>query len=86
MSMEFITYPWMDIFFKEDTDKYKFAHLTSAIKFLPYGVVVDEFQHIIYDNPYMSKAERKAVWRDLEKKVNSIFLPIQSTALSKSEF
>ena len=68
MSMEFITYPWMDIFFKEDTDKYKFAHLTSAIKFLPYGVVVDEFQHIIYDNPYMSKAERKAVWRDLEKK------------------
>ena len=25
-------------------------------------------------------------WRDLEKKVNSIFLPIQSTALSKSEF
>ena len=68
MSMEFITYPWMDTFFKEDTDKYKFAHLCSAIKFLPYGVVVDEFQHIIYDNPYMSKAERKAVWRDLEKK------------------
>ena len=68
MSMEFITYPWMDIFFKEDTDKYKFAHLTSAIKFLPYGVVVDEFQHIVYDNPNMSKDERKAVWRDLEKK------------------
>ena len=68
MSMEFITYPWMDIFFKEDTNKYKFAHLTSAIKFLPYGVVVDEFQHIVYDNPNMSKDERKAVWRDLEKK------------------
>ena len=68
MSMEFITYPWMDIFFKEDTDKYKFAHLTSAIKFLPYGVVVDEFQHIVYDNPHMSKDERKVVWRDLEKK------------------
>lgn len=68
MSMEFITYPWMDIFFKEDTDKYKFAHLCSAIKFLPYGVVVDEFQHIIYDNPDMSKDERKTVWRNLEKK------------------
>lgn len=68
MSMEFITYPWMDKFFKEDTAKYKFAHLSSAIKFLPYGVVVDEFQHIIYENPHMSKDERKKVWRDLEKK------------------
>ena len=68
MSMEFITYPWMDVFFKEDTNKYKFAHLCSAIKFLPYGVVVDEFQHIIYSNPDMSKDERKKVWRDLEKK------------------
>ena len=68
MSMEFITYPWMNIFFKEDTDKYKFSHLTSAIKFLPYGIVVDEFQHIVYDNPNMSKDERKKVWRDLEKK------------------
>ena len=68
MSMEFITYPWMDTFFKEDTDKYKFAHLCSAIKFLPYGVVVDEFQHIVYDNPNMTKDERKKVWRDLEKK------------------
>lgn len=68
MSMEFITYPWMNIFFKEDTNKYKFAHLCSAIKFLPYGVVVDEFQHIVYDNSNMSKDERKAVWRNLEKK------------------
>ena len=68
MSMEFITYPWMELFFKEDTDKYKFAHLCSAIKFLPYGVIVDEFQHIIYGNPNMTKNERKKVWRDLEKK------------------
>ena len=68
MSMEFITYPWMENFFKEDTDKYKFAHLCSAIKFLPYGVVVDEFQHIVYDNPNMTKDERKTVWRNLEKK------------------
>ena len=68
MSMEFITYPWMETFFKEDSDKYKFAHLTSAIKFLPYGVVVDEFQHVVYDNPNMTSYERKKVWRDLEKK------------------
>ena len=29
---------------------------------------------------------REIRWRDLEKKVNSIFLPIQNTVLSKSEF
>lgn len=68
MSMEFITWPWMNLFFKEDTDKYKFTHLGSAIKFIPYGIVVDEFQHIIYENPNMTVNERKNVWRDLEKK------------------
>ena len=68
MSMEFITYPWMELFFKEDTLKYKFYHMSSAIKFIPYGVIVDEFQHRIYENPDMSPDERKQVFRDLEKK------------------
>ncbi|MFK7809831.1 MAG: M3 family oligoendopeptidase, partial [Saprospiraceae bacterium] len=51
MSMEFFTWPWMQLFFKEDTMKYKFAHLAGALKFLPYGVAVDEFQHYVYENP-----------------------------------
>lgn len=68
MSMEFITWPWMDLFFKEDTEKYKFTHLSAAIKFIPYGIVVDEFQHRIYENPNMSKEDRKNVWRELENK------------------
>ena len=68
MSMEFITYPWMELFFKEDTLKYKFYHMSSAIKFIPYGVIVDEFQHRIYENPTMSKDERKQIFRELEKK------------------
>ncbi|MBC5995565.1 M3 family oligoendopeptidase [Romboutsia ilealis] len=71
MSMEFITWPWMDLFFKEDTEKYKFTHMSSAIKFIPYGVLVDEFQHHIYENPNMSKDDRKSTWRKLEK----IYLP-----------
>ncbi len=68
MSMEFITYPWMELFFKEDTLKYKFYHMSSAIKFIPYGVIVDEFQHRIYEEPKMSADERKKVFRDLEQK------------------
>ena len=67
MSMEFFTYPWMDLFFKEQTEKYKFDHLSSAIRFLPYGVLVDHFQHEVYENPKWSPAERKACWRKLEK-------------------
>jgi M3 family oligoendopeptidase len=50
MSMEFFTWPWMQLFFKEDTDKYHFAHLAGALQFLPYGVAVDEFQHFVYEH------------------------------------
>ncbi|MEN0006542.1 MAG: M3 family oligoendopeptidase, partial [Bacteroidota bacterium] len=54
MSMEFFTWPWMHLFFGEDTDKYKFAHLAGAVKFLPYGVAIDEFQHTVYEHPDMT--------------------------------
>ncbi len=68
MSMEFLAWPWIDQFFLEDTAKYKFTHLASSVSFLPYGVLVDEFQHHIYENPELSPDERKALWRKLEKK------------------
>lgn len=68
MSMEFFTWPWMELFFQEDTEKYKFAHLSGALLFIPYGVSVDEFQHFVYSNPEATPAERKAAWREIEKK------------------
>jgi M3 family oligoendopeptidase len=68
MSMEFFTWPWMELFFKEDTDKYKFSHLSDALLFLPYGVSVDEFQHWVYENPEATPEERKLKWREIEKK------------------
>lgn len=68
MSMEHLTYPWMNLFFGSDTDKYKYVHLASNVLFLPYGVSVDEFQHIIYENPDMTPAERKQAWLEVEKK------------------
>lgn len=71
MSMEFFTWPWMELFFKEDTLKYYFTHLASTISFLPYGALVDEFQHEIYKNPNLTPKQRKQVWRKLEK----VYLP-----------
>ncbi len=68
MSMEFFTWPWMELFFKDQTEKYKFTHLSSGLLFLPYGVSVDEFQHVVYENPEMTPAERKAAWKEIEEK------------------
>lgn len=68
MSMEFFTWPWMELFFKEDTDKYKFSHLSESLLFIPYSVTVDEFQHFVYANPDITPAKRKQAWRDIEKK------------------
>lgn len=68
MSMEFFTWPWMELFFKEETEKYKFSHLASGLLFLPYGVAVDEFQHVVYENPAMTPTQRKQAWKEIENK------------------
>ncbi|MFA9423225.1 MAG: M3 family oligoendopeptidase [Sedimentibacter sp.] len=68
MSMEFITWPWMNLFFEENELKYKFSHLSSSMLFIPYGVTVDEFQHKVYENPNMTPEERRGLWREIEKK------------------
>ncbi|HRF64821.1 MAG TPA: M3 family oligoendopeptidase [Ignavibacteria bacterium] len=68
MSMEFLTWPWMNCFFKDQTDKFKYSHLKGSVIFIPYGVSVDEFQHWVYDNPEAAPAERKQAWLDIEKK------------------
>ncbi|MBE0700883.1 MAG: M3 family oligoendopeptidase [Acholeplasmataceae bacterium] len=68
MSMEFLAWPWIHEFFIEDTDKYKFSHLAESVSFLPYGVLVDEFQHQMYEHPELTPDERKTLWRKLEKK------------------
>ena len=68
MSMEFLTWPWMDLFFENDTEKYKFIHLSEALLFIPYGVTVDEFQHWVYENPEVTPQQRREKWLEIEKK------------------
>ncbi len=67
MSMEFFTEPWMEMFFGERADDYRKMHFEDAAVFIPYGTMVDEFQHIVYDDPGLTPKARKATWRDLEK-------------------
>lgn len=76
MSMEFFTWPWMHLFFGADKEKYQFMHMAGSIQFIPYGVAVDEFQHLVYENPDMTPEERNDAWRNLEK----IYLPHRNYA------
>ncbi len=68
MSMEFLTAPWHERFFGEDTEKYEYYHAADALNFIPYGCMVDEFQHIMYANEDLTPEERNGVWLELEKK------------------
>lgn len=66
MSMEFFAEEWSDDFFGTDARKFKYSHLASALTFIPYGTIVDAFQHEAYGNPDMTAAERHQVWAKLE--------------------
>ena len=68
MSMEFLCWKAPVAFFGNQADTYRKKHLTDALSFIPYGVIVDEYQHIVYSHPEMTPAERKAVYLELEKK------------------
>lgn len=67
MSMEFFTEKYMELFFGDKAEAYRTMHLEDAVAFIPYGCMVDEFQHIVYENPEMTPAERHGVWKKLEK-------------------
>ncbi len=71
MSMEFFAWPWAELFFKEDTRKYLYSHLAGAVTFIPYGTLVDHFQHEVYLHPEYTPKERHDVW----KKLQNIYMP-----------
>ncbi|MBQ5973426.1 MAG: M3 family oligoendopeptidase [Oscillospiraceae bacterium] len=68
MAMEQFAYPYAERFFGGMADKFRFAHLQEAITFVPFGVAVDEFQHICYAHPELSPKERTWEWHKLEEK------------------
>ena len=82
MSMEFLTAPWHKDFFGVETERYQYFHTTDALNFIPYGCMVDEFQHLMYENENLTPNERNEVWLTLEKKyrphLNTADLPFYS--------
>ncbi|MEM1443245.1 MAG: M3 family oligoendopeptidase, partial [Verrucomicrobiota bacterium] len=72
MGLEFLTWPYMDKFYGEEAaEELRRIHLSTFLQFLPYGVAVDHFQHLVYDKPEASPEERNAMWQEIE----GIYLP-----------
>ena len=67
-AMEYMSYPYMDIFYGKSAEQYSELHMTDGLLFLPYGCMVDEFQHVVYDKPELTPDERHAVWKELEER------------------
>ncbi|MBE6985273.1 MAG: M3 family oligoendopeptidase [Ruminococcaceae bacterium] len=68
MSMEFLTQDFHKNFFGANTKKYELAHCEDALDFIPYGCMIDEFQHRMYENENLTPEQRNEVWKELEQK------------------
>ena len=71
MSMEFFGWLSAEDFFGKDAKKFRYSHLAGALTFIPYGTMVDHFQHEVYAHPEMTPAERHGVW----KKLLGVYMP-----------
>lgn len=71
MSMEFFGWLSAEDFFGKDARKFRYSHLAGALTFIPYGTMVDHFQHEVYAHPEMTPAERHGVW----KKLLGVYMP-----------
>ncbi|WP_257349698.1 M3 family oligoendopeptidase [Pseudalkalibacillus decolorationis] len=65
-TMERFVWPWMELFFGEETKRYQYSHLTTAFMYMPLASAVDEFEHYLYDQPTATIEDRKSKWRKLE--------------------
>lgn len=68
MSMEFFCWKYMEGFFGDRANDYRYMHVSDAVNFIPYGTIVDYFQQLCYEKPEMTPAERNALWLQLEEK------------------
>ena len=65
MSMEFFGWKSAADFFGDDEKKFYYSHLAGALTFIPYGTMVDHFQHVVYEKPEMTPQQRHDTWKEL---------------------
>jgi len=59
MSMEFITWPWMELFFEDEVEKYKFSHLAGGVSFIPMGLLLMNFNTSCMKIPRLLQRKEK---------------------------
>jgi M3 family oligoendopeptidase len=67
IGLEYLTWPQMEKFFESDAERFRRVHLLQGLLFVPYGVAVDHFQHLVYGRPDASPDERHAMWQEMER-------------------
>ncbi len=65
---ELLSFPWMDLFFGDDADRYRFSQLMDTVFLIPHICHVDEFQEFVYTNPHCGPEARRRHWLELEAK------------------
>ncbi|GGD07151.1 M3 family oligoendopeptidase [Pontibacillus salipaludis] len=69
MTMELLTMDYWDHFYddKEELLRAKREQLEGIIHFLPGGIVIDQFQHWLYENPNHTAKERNEKFKELKQ-------------------
>ncbi len=67
MAMELFTMEYWDMFYstEEELKRAKREQLEGIIRFLPWGITIDQFQHWMYENPDHTAEERNGKFYEL---------------------
>lgn len=66
MSMEALCNKYNGYFYGERATEATYQQIFDAFNFLPYGVIVDYYQQLVYERPDMTPKERRELWLKLE--------------------
>ncbi|WLD92167.1 M3 family oligoendopeptidase [Alkalihalobacillus sp. AL-G] len=70
MSMEMLTMDYWNVFYENEEDllRAKRDQFKGVVGLVPYGMLIDQFQHWLYENPHHTIAERKEKFKELHKR------------------
>jgi M3 family oligoendopeptidase len=67
-AMEFLTYPWVPLFFEKDANKFYLKHLIDTASLITSCCIGDEFQELIYKKNLLSDEERNMTYLEVKNK------------------